>query len=821
MSLRGAARHRRWVGPAALTVAGTFCALAVALFAFAAAQELPLAALAPERVASLRLMDRKGRLLREVLSRPDGRAHWVPLDRISQHLVDATLAGEDKRFFDHHGVDWLAALRALLLDIRHAKIVSGASTLTMQLVRILQPERRGLLTKVRQAALATKLERVLDKRGILLHYLNRAPYGAGTFGAEAASRRYFGKPAAQLSLAEAALMAALPRSPSGYDPRRRSRRQRLRQRQRYILGAMFRQGRIDADALRMALAEPLALERVTRPFFSPHFVEQLLEQPSARGASELATTLDLRLQRRLEALLRETVRGLRKQGATNAALLVVDNKSGDVLAYVGSAGFNDAAHSGQVDGTRALRQPGSAIKPFLYSLAFEHGDLSPASLLKDLPAHFTTEHGDYAPRNYDGRFHGPVRARIALASSYNVPAIRVAERVGPPRLLERLRELGFADLKKEARHYGLGLALGNGEVTLQQLVAAYATLARGGLYRPLRFVQARREARDRDWRQLPPATPRRIIEARAAYLVTNVLADPLARMPAFGRDGPLERPFFAAAKTGTSKDFRDNWTVGYTRDVTVGVWVGNFDGSPMHNVSGITGAGPLWAEALTATVHEISLKDRKLPRPEGLVSARICPLSGALVGPDCSAGEDEHFLAGHEPQHACTFHRRVRIERQSGLRAGPACNEDAVEDKTFVVYPPAYRAWAASRGLELAPQRWSPRCPRPRVASLDRAASGDAKRPPVRIRFPAAGDVYFVDPDLRRRFQTIPLEASVDDSANAGVAVPEVRWLVNGKLIARAPYPYSAEWPIVRGRHRLQAELPDGRRSRPVAITVR
>jgi penicillin-binding protein 1C len=780
---------------------------------WASSLSLPTTSLAPYHSATLSIRDREGRLLRDVLSRPDGRSYWVPLAEISPHLIAATVASEDQRFFVHQGVDFDALLRALLLNSAKERVVTGGSTLTMQLVRLLRPRRRTLKHKIEEAVLATRLEKDLSKKQILYQYLNRAPYGNGTFGVEAASRRYFGKSASELSLAQAAVLAALPRWPNGYNPfasspaakksRRRHGRSALLTRQRFILKAMYRQKRISKNQMRIALAEPVDFERAQRPFFAPHFTRWVL-QTAKRDDVVLQTSLHLPLQREIAKLVRHTISSLKSSGVTNAAVMVVDNTSGEVLAHVGSADFFDQKHAGQIDGTVALRQPGSAIKPFTYALALEQG-MHPASLLADIPAQFQTPQGDYAPRNYDDIFRGPVRLRQALASSLNIPAVRLAEKVGVAQLLTRLKKIGFSSLKKPAVYYGLGLTLGNGEVTLRELVAGYATLARNGRYLPLKPLLYRVDARDK--KSAPKAdTPRRVFSKKVAYLIGDMLSDPRARAATFGRHGPLETPFFAAVKTGTSKDFRDNWTVGYNTRLTVGVWVGNFDGQSMHNVSGVTGAGPLWRRAFATCMRVLELEDRKPTKPRGLVQHTVCALSGQLAGPSCPAVLDETF-ADWRPQKPCGFHRRARIDKRNGLLASAACANEHVEYKELVHYPSRYLRWAKRRRLPLSPRRYSPLCA-PQVAS-DRTNA-------VRIRFPNSGDSYAIDPDLAREYQSIPLEAEV-----SGASAKEVRWLVNGKLVAKAKPPYSSKLRAQVGTHRIVAMLPNGQKSRPVTITVR
>jgi len=769
---------------AGLTASGLVAALA--LMVWLGQQRLPPHALAPTSIESVRINAADGTLLREVLSREDGRCRWVGLSHISPHLIQATLASEDQRFFDHQGVDWLAMLRALGLNLQRGHVAFGGSTLTMQLVRLLQPRSRTVISKLREMALAHRLERQLTKPVILWQYLNRTPYGNGAFGIEAAARRYLNKPAAQLSVAEAALLSTLPRSPAGYNPF--SHRRRLVRRQRYILALMLTQGRITADQYLRALSEPIAWDSASRPFRAPHITRRVLQL--AQGSGEvITTTIDPELQKRVEAAVRRTVLRLRDHGVTNAAVLVVDNATSEVKAYVGSADFFDQQHAGQVDGTLARRQPGSTMKPFTYAMALEQG-LTPATILADLPVHFATDRGDYHPRNYDDTFHGPVRLRVALASSFNVPAVRTTERVGVQRLLSRLRwDLGFRSLDRSPRYYGLGLTLGNGEVTLQELTAAYAALARGGLYAPLRLL-----------RRSTAPTMRRVFDRRVAYLISHILSDPMARVPAFGRDTVLDVGFPAAVKTGTSKDFRDNWTVGYTPRTTVGVWVGNFAGHSMHGVSGISGAGPLWADVMIAAQAGHPSEFRP---PPGLVRRVICPLSGELAGPRCEATTEEQFIDGSEPTALCGWHRDRLIDTRNGLLAGEGCPRTAVQSEPMTIYPSRYRSWAHARGLPAPPTLFSPLCP----AAPQRAR--------VQIRFPVNGDRYFVDPDLRRKDQRIPLEAQVE-----GSATHEVWWRIDGQVVSRARYPYTARWPIVVGQHSIVAELPSGARSQPVVVTV-
>lgn len=529
---------------------------------------------------SLRVYDRHGISLGTLLSPSETYSDPVSLESISPWMLLATIATEDKRFYLHPGVDLEAALRALWQNVSRHKVVSGASTLTEQLVKAIEPAPKSLWGKMREAWEALRLERKMTKREILESYFNTISYGNQCQGVEAASRRYFGVHASNLSLAQAAYLSGIPKSPVRYDPYRNP--DQAGRRQKDILSALQTKGWVDAENIRRALEEPIRLKALDTSRVAPHFLMFLNARYQGKKES-LVTTLDLSLQRDLQGLLATQLRRLKANHVTNGAILVVNVHTSQVLAWVGSADFWNVGIQGQVDGVEASRQPGSSLKPFLYGLAFSKG-FKPSDLLLDEP---TYTEGGFIPKNYDEKYHGWVRMRTALANSYNVPAIRLCEKVGAGRFLDFLHRCGFQSLDMPADHYGLGLALGDGEITMLESAAAYAALAREGLWCPLKCL------RDEDEDPLDQgATPHRILDPADAFLVTSILSDNTARSPAFGLYSPLLTPFPFAAKTGTTKDYRDNWAVGYTPDWVVAVWVGNFDGTPMRHISGITGAAP-------------------------------------------------------------------------------------------------------------------------------------------------------------------------------------------------------------------------------------
>ena len=578
---------------------------------------------------SQQVYDRNGILIRNFTSANNTYAQYVPLADISPWLVAAAVAAEDKRFFSHSGVDVGAVMRASWQNMQEGKVVSGASTITQQLARAVEPHPKNLWGKAREAWKAAKLEQSLSKEEILEAYFNLVEFGNLTQGVEAAARFYFNLPASDVSVSQAAFLAGIIKSPTYYNPLKHFKRALARR--DYVLDKMHENGFISDEIYALAKAERISLHAAARPFEAPHFMRFIKPLLPIQGG-QIRTTLDRDIQLYAQETLKNHIAQLAAQHVTQAAAVVLDNQTGAVLAYVGSADFNDERNSGQVDGVRALRQPGSALKPFVYGLAFERKLLTPASLLSDEDTFFQ---GGFRPRNYDETFHGAVAVRTALACSYNVPAVQVLEKGGTGNLITLLHNAGITSLQKPADFYGLGLALGNGEVRLLELANAYAALARMGVYRPLQVAV-------RPSIYWPASEPhKRILSEQNAFLVTDILRDNHARAPAFGLNSALYAPFDFAAKTGTSKDYKDNFAFGYTPRWTIGVWAGNFDATPMRKVSGVTGAGPI--------LHDLALyMQEKYPsgpfkEPEGITHAAVCNRSGLLAGPKCRHTHEEIF----------------------------------------------------------------------------------------------------------------------------------------------------------------------------------
>ncbi|MEY4509268.1 MAG: hypothetical protein RLZZ450_1390 [Pseudomonadota bacterium] len=537
----------------------------------------------------LAISDARRSLLRESAGSDGMRAEWVRLRDVPSAALDAFVHGEDHRLREHGGVDLLGLTRAAWLDLRAGKVVSGGSTLAMQLARMSYGIPRSWRGKVEQAARALVLQTRLGPDGVLESYVNLAPFGRDVRGIAQASRVYFGKPLRDLTRGEAIALACLPRGPRYYDPYRHH--DRLLARRAHVIALMEKRGALTALERTEVESEPLALIPLERTFRAPHASEVSRREALRRGAgsaSVLRTTIDPTLQSAAQWACARAQHELLGKAATGCAAVMMRISTGEVTALVGSPSFH-AAEGGQVNAALAPRQPGSALKPFVYALAFEQGK-RPSSRIVDEPIAFPAQFGSWLPANYDKRFHGEVTLREALACSYNVPAVKLASELGPARVLERLRRLGFSTFQQDVEHYGVGLALGVGEVTLLDLVAAYGTLARGGVY--LEPTVLSRAEHAGVALPLLPRRSERVFSEEVSSLVTDVLADDVARRPAFGADSVLELPFATAVKTGTSSRYRDNWTVGYAGDTVLGVWVGRHDGGSLHGVSGVSGAGP-------------------------------------------------------------------------------------------------------------------------------------------------------------------------------------------------------------------------------------
>jgi penicillin-binding protein 1C len=567
------------------------------------------------------IYDRNGELLAELYS--EGRRSWVSLDQVSSHLINATVATEDATFFINTGIDPLRIAGAALQNIEEGDIVSGASTITMQLARNLfmgANERydQSFDRKIVEAGLARELNETYNKEEVLEMYLNTLNYGQLAYGPQAAARIYFDKSAEDLTLAEASLLAGIPQQPARLNPYINF--QLTRQRQRVVLDLMVRHGYLTTEEADDVYAEPIILN--PNPGLpeirAPHFVNYLIAELDSRlgagyvrrGGLHIYSTLDLTLQEVAQEVVASKVAELRpRYDMNNAALVAMKPGTAEILAMVGSIDYNNRSVDGQVNVATRMRQPGSAIKPVLYSMALDDNMVSPATVIWDTPVRYKIEgQPDYEPRNYDRKFHGPVTVRGALANSYNIPAIKLMDQVGVTYFLERARSMGINSFTRDPSWYGLSLTLGGGEVTLLDLTTAYHTMANAGMSLPARPVLAIHDSNgvsmidDAEF-----SRGRRAISEAAAFLITDIMSDNQARVPMFGANSWLNISRPAAAKTGTTDDNRDSWTVGYTRYLVAGVWSGNTQGRPMQGATGASVAAAIWNAFMERIIRDSEL----------------------------------------------------------------------------------------------------------------------------------------------------------------------------------------------------------------------
>src|SRR5213592_1608218 len=727
--------------------------------------------------------DRNGKLLRVTLSADQKFRIWTPLEKISPDLIDATLRYEDKYYARHPGVNPIALARGAVDLLRFHRATTGGSTITMQLARLrFHLHTRTISGKREQTMRALELERHYSKNQILEAYLNLAPYGRNIQGIGAASEIYFDKPATKLSRPEAIALSVIPQSPS----RRALHTDRDNHSVNLAQSSWYDRAGVDTDA-EFLMREFRPRMQTERKFIAPHFVQEVLE--TSHGRDEIVTTLDLEKQQAIEQRVTDYVANNRNRGIESAAVLLVDTRTMDVVAQIGSADFHKADINGQVDGTRSPRSPGSTLKPFVYALALDQGLIHPLSILADAPRSF----GDYNPENFDHEFLGPIRACDALARSRNLPAVELASHLAHPTLYEFLRGAGVP-LPRSEPLYGLALPLGGAEVTMEDLVRLYAALANNGELRPLR-----RTSDD------PIATRgRSIVMPEAAFLTLEMLNLP---RPEFGRAySDHAAPVFW--KTGTSHGFHDAWSIAAFSHYVLAVWVGNFDGRANGTFVGRIAAAPLLFQIIDSL--RMSWPEPNQPHlpPPGANLKRVsfCAVSGDLPEPYCTQHVEGWFIPGISPIKLCDVHQEVLVDAASGLRV-------ARDDGTHQLRREVYEFWPTEL-LSIFRRAGVPRkLPPPFLPDTDPELVARTGNPP-RIIAPAAGSTYELLNSESSRKQGIPLRAKTDAD------VREVYWFADKAFIGKSAATDILSWKSAPGRYQLTA-LDDHGRSGSCSVIVR
>ena len=678
-----------------------------------------------------RILDRNGQLLYEILDPKAGRRTYIPLEQISPNLIAATIATEDKDFYNHPGFDLLAMVRALWQNYRSGGTVSGASTITQQLARalLLSPEERVEQTytrKTREIILAAEITRRYTKDEILELYVNEIYYGNLAYGVEAAAETYFGKSAKDLTIGEAAFLAGLPQSPAVYDIYTNPETTLIRQ--QHVLVLMFEASRAQgcirvsnsptpicvdpltatqaADAMKVYAFKPISFDSKY-----PHwvnFVRSQLElqydaQTIYRSGFVVYTTLDPVMQDQAQQLVTDQVAALADNNTHNGALVAIRPSTGEILAMVGSPDFNNVEISGQINmADSPTRQPGSSIKPINYVAAFEKG-WTPSTWIWDVPSQFPDgANPPYEPRNYDGKFHGGMTVRTALSNSFNIPAVKTLEFVGiyddpntPEKdgMIAMAQRLGIRSFTRD--DYGLSLTLGGGDVSLLDLTSAYSVFANAGQRVPPVAILKITDFAGNIIYEYKPQAGEQVISPEHAYLISSILSDNNARSLMFGPNSPLNLSFQVAAKTGTTNDIRDNWTLGYTPDLVTGVWIGNADYTPMVNSSGLSGAAPIWSKFMEFAVPYLTNGNpTPFSRPPGIVDKVVCRLGGAEPSNWCDSQYTEIFASDQPPLPAGKdLARRVKIDLWTGYQASDACKGPSEDEMVLNVTDKWAREW--------------------------------------------------------------------------------------------------------------------------------
>lgn len=784
---------------------------------------------------SIRIVDQHGRLLYDVLDSEEGRHLYLPLAEIPLALQQATIATEDRTFYENPGVDAVGIGRALWINVRGGDVLAGGSTITQQVARNLllsaeERTERDLRRKLREAWLAWRLNQLYTKDEILEVYLNQIYYGGLAYGVEAAAQTYFGKSARELTLAESALLAGLPQAPAVYNPLLDP--QAATARQQIVLDLVLENGYVTETQAEIARRQPLRYASEPYPIHAPHFVMRVINELDGRYSEEqlrsgggliVTTTLDLDWQRQAEAIVTRQIERLNRpldggvsHNADSAALVALQPETGAVLALVGSPDYFDDEIAGAINMAWQPRQPGSTLKPFVYAAGMDPqrvAPFSPATMFWDVTTHFMTQRDEpYTPVNFSRSEHGPVLLRQALGSSFNIPAVAALDQIGIDAFVDLLAEVGIATMQDSAE-YDLSLALGGGAVRLIDLVQAYAVLANGGLRTEPLVVQHIETVTGERIYEAPVQTPQEVIDPRVAWLISDILNDNEARQLGFGSHSLLNIGRTAAVKTGTTNDFRDNWTVGYTPDLVVGVWVGNADQEPMVNATGLTGAGPIWHNFMRSILD--GQADQPFLRPEGLTQVRVCRLSGLLPTEACPHTVAEWFFTEHQPDQSDTFYQMVKVDRLTGRLATAATPTEALQTKVVLDLPVEAQAWARRANVPL-------------LVDLKRSEASipltnqesDRRLPPlIEVMFPAAQATYQLTSELPGENQRLRIEAVTTTPAAAVVFKVDDQEVV----IDESP-PYEAWWPLAAGQHTIVAQLRhhDGTvtSSSPIPITV-
>jgi penicillin-binding protein 1C len=734
-----------------------------------------------KKPCSQTIYERNGELLRVFLSEDEKWRIPVELEEVSGELKDFIVMVEDKTFAYHFGINPWALIRAFYLNFKNRKIVSGGSTITMQVARMMEHRDRTIFSKIIEIFKAIKLEILYSKDEILEFYLNIAPYGGNIEGIGAACYYYFQRCPSSISISQAALLTAIPNSPNELRPD--INLDMAKEARDRILIKLKEKGAISAEEYREAINEKIMLAESGMPFKAPHFTDYLHDRYKE---NRIYSTLDLQTQIIADNILKKHLSKLRRIGITNGAIIIIDNNTKELLSMVGSYDFRDSLHSGQVNGALSSRSPGSTLKPILYALGIERGLVTPHSLLSDVP----TEYSGYSPENYDGKYHGLVSVDEALRFSMNVPAVNLLAHIKPENFISTLKRGGISTIDGKERNYGLSLILGGCEVKLLELTNFYSIFANGGIFKPLFMKMG--ESHDEK---------KRVFSEGISYIISELLSEvrrpDLPEFWKFTSDMPK-----VAWKTGTSYGHRDAWSIGYTRNFTVGVWVGNFNGASVPELVGSRVAGPILFEVLLSIVDE---GDRIwFEKPKCVKRREVCALSGMVPNNNCPNRTEDYYIPGISPEEQCDIHKLFYIDTNTGYRITRKDLEGKeYKEKVYEVFPPEVATWMKKNGYPIE------EVPEVHPESQE-ISSGDGPD----IKSPQNNMEYIIMRSVPADYQKLPLEASVDNS------VREIYWFIDGRIVYSGKPENIVFIQPEQGEHTIVCQDDQGRLS-SVKILVR
>ena len=738
--------------------------------------------LVSEKERAINILDRNNILLSTLYPEHGGKYKEVVYSDLPQVLIDAVISAEDKNFFTHNGIDFKAVIRAFISNIKARKIVSGASTITQQLVKNIENNERSYKNKVYEMFDAVRLEKELSKESIITLYLNNIFFGNNIYGVGAASEVYFNKPIGSITVKEASILASIIKSGTKFNPYKKT--YSLNSRSLYVLKEMKDNEFITESIYNESVTNTAIIYKNAKNIFkAPHFsmyVKSAFDSLKLKEVVEIKTTLDYKIQEEIMLVIKNTTQSLESYNVRNISCVVLDAKTGAIVSMIGSLNYNDKEDNGAVNGATSLRQPGSTLKPFLYGYLFEEGE-TPASVIADTKTYIASSGGEYIPDNFDKKFRGPVTIRYALANSLNVPAVKWLANYKIKDFQNVLLKSGLTSITKNPDYYGYALALGSAEVRLLDLASAYTVFSQDGIFKNNYSIENIKTSKN-EIIYMPKKKHKRVFSHETSYLVTSILSDKRMRLSSFPNLKSVVYPFSIALKTGTSKNFRDAWVVGYTKDYIVAIWLGDFKGSEMINVTGGSGASPILYDIFSMLNKE--QKATVWNKPSTMIEREICLMSGKLKTVNCSESMLEIFSSKNVIEEYCDFHKLYTKEK-----------DGVVYNQVFLDLPREYETWQTEREMTIVDSTWT----NTEMNSIAFYEPKNRNKKTVSMKAPKHNSIYRIDNNIPLKYQRIDVATSLKDDEFSDITIYQ-----NEEIIAREN---NVRWTLEKGHHIFYAEI--------------